>query len=155
MALKKLKKGLEDAQAFQDKSSGKDTLREVLVDMAKAGPVLSETVPGEIISATLLNSMILPFPVRVVSLTIVVFDTGDSGQTDVVVDSALGDHALASIDNAEADGTVKTALGGVGVGQGAEIPANTEFSLRVTAAPGASSGNTLTATALLSPIDIE
>ncbi len=156
MALKKLKKGLEDAQAFQDKSSGKDTLREVLADMAKAGPILTETVPG-IIATGQLNAMIFPFAVRLVSLTIVVFDTGDSGKTDVDVNTAAGTHTLASIDNSEAGGTVKTSLPGEGTGATApaEIPANTEISVSVTAAPGASSGASLTATALFSPIDIE
>ncbi len=146
MALKKLKKAHgRDAQAFLDDSSGKDNLRAILADMAKAGPVLTATL-ATIVTGQL-NAIVFPFPVLLVSLTTIIGGTGSGGQTDVDVMTSAGTLATTTTLNTEPNNTAKTDTVAV------EVPANTEISLEVSAQP--TSGSALTATVLMQPIEVE
>ena len=52
MAVKLIKKALEDAQALQDKSSGRDTLRDILVEYSRVffGPSIAEAAADGILA---------------------------------------------------------------------------------------------------------
>ncbi len=144
MATKQLKKALEDAQALQDRSSGKDTLRDVLVDMAKAGPLLRGV--QAVIAVASLDQIILPFPVRVTGLLVQAGDWGNTTDT-IVAAEAASTIATVTIPHTTLNGSeVFTPLD-------VEVPANTPIELEVTQAPTA--GSNFLATLLLSPINVE
>ncbi len=146
MPLKTLKKAhLDDAGAFTDQSSGKDSLRDVLADMAKAGPTLT-AIQATIATADILNAIVLPFDVLLTSLVLFAGEWGSAGSTVINVNDVAGVLKAVTVDNAVADETtVTTPLDIV-------VLAGTPIFFEVDTAPTA--GTDLIATLTMQPVKV-
>ncbi len=147
MTLRTLKKAhLDDAGAFTDQSSGKDSLRDVLTDMAKAGPTL--TVHQAVIAtADILNAIVLPFDVLITSLVLFAGEWGSAGTTVININDPSSLLAAVTVDNAVADEAVVTTPLDI------VVTAGTPIFLEVDTAP--TGGTDLVATVTMQPIKVE
>ncbi len=147
MTIKTLKKShLDDAGAFTDQSSGKDSLRDVLVDMAKAGPTLTAH-QAVIATIDILNGIVLPFDVLLTNLVLFAGEWGSAGTTVVNLNDVTGVLKAVTVDNAVADETVVTTPLDI------VVLAGTPILLEVDTAPTA--GTDLVATVTMQTVKVE
>ena len=145
MALKILTKGSEEAQAGLDRSSGKDTLRDVLADMAKAGPTLT-FFQAVIAALDPANAIILPFPVLITGLHLWAGDWGNTTDLIVIVNDGNTAFATVTVPHTTTNET------GVSTPLAIEVPADTPIVISVDTPPTA--GADLIATVTMQPIDV-